>query len=75
MSYTIKELQSLSDEEIIAAHDAITNGVTIGVSYYLDEIRRRETAAAMKSSQRLAWAATFLGAVGTFAAVASLFLR
>lgn len=75
MSHKLRDLQALSDDELVRLHDKSAEHTSVGVNYYLDEIRRREMAAAMKSSQRLSMAATFLGAVGTIAAVVSLFAR
>jgi hypothetical protein len=42
---TIAQLQTLPDEELIKQHDAIiaTHNIVVGVQYFLDELRRRES--------------------------------
>lgn len=75
MSHKLRDLQALSEDELVRLHDEQAQYTVVGINYYLDEIRRREMAAAMRSSQQLAAAAALLGAVGTIAAVISLFVR
>jgi hypothetical protein len=75
MSHKLRDLQALTDDELIDLHDEVAKHTSVGVNYYLDEIRRREMAAAMRSSHRVAAAAVMLSAVGTIAAVVALFAR
>lgn len=75
MSHTIKDLRALSDVEIIELHDQEAGRTSVGVNFYLDELSRRETLAAMKSAHRLSMAAIALSTVGTLAAVLALIIR
>ncbi|NRQ51563.1 hypothetical protein [Aeromicrobium stalagmiti] len=75
MAHILRDLNALSDSDLIRLHDAAADNVTVGVDYYLNEIHRRQAAAAIRTSQRLAAAATGLAAVGATAGVVSLFLR
>lgn len=43
VSYSYKDLRDLSDEELIDAHDSASKNVVPGVSYFLDELSRRES--------------------------------
>ncbi|ACV22782.1 hypothetical protein Shel_17630 [Slackia heliotrinireducens DSM 20476] len=43
MSSSYSELKELSDEELIARHDNHARTTSVGVSYYLDELARRES--------------------------------
>ena len=80
MSLSIRALHSLSDDELVALHDRQAEHTTIGIDYYLDEIRRREQLAMMRSSEALARAShrltvanTWLAGVAGVAAVIALF--
>jgi len=42
MSHKLAELQSMPMEQLIREHDEQTKNTTMGVTYYLDEIRRRQ---------------------------------
>lgn len=46
MSYVPKhaQLESLSDEELIARHDAAANNTVVGTDFYREEIARRQLA-------------------------------
>jgi len=43
--FTIANLRKLSDEDLIAQHDSIitSHTVVVGLQYYIDEIKRRES--------------------------------
>jgi hypothetical protein len=43
---TIKQLRNASDDDLIDEHDHAARYASPGVSYYLDELRRRDTARA-----------------------------
>lgn len=75
MSHKLRDLQALSDNQLIDLHDEVAQSTVAGVNYYLDEFRRRQMAAAMRSSHRVAAAAVLLSAVGTIAGVLALFIR
>ena len=72
MSYTIKQLRQTSDDQLIAVHDQVAVGVAPSVNYYLDELRRREMAAVMRSSNRLAQASLMLALMNTVVAVVAV---
>ena len=72
MSFSIEQLRKQSDADIIHLHDEQAKNTFVGVDYYLDELRRREMAAAMKSSHRLSQAAVVLSAVNTVVAVVAI---
>ncbi|PYP49448.1 MAG: hypothetical protein DMD45_14505 [Gemmatimonadetes bacterium] len=41
MAYSYAELQRLSDDELVRAHDEAAKTTVIGVSYFLEELSRR----------------------------------
>lgn len=78
---TVANLRAMSDEEVIAAHDAKWN-VSEGGTFYLDELRRRDAQRAELASYVLArrvyvltWVNGVGAAVAAAAAVLALFLR
>jgi hypothetical protein len=42
MSYSFQNLRSMSDEDLIKAHDVVATHTQFGVNYFLDELRRRD---------------------------------
>jgi len=46
MSHNVEELRALPVEELIARHDAVAQSTSVGVSYYLEELARRDAAQA-----------------------------
>ncbi len=50
MAPSYKQLLDMSDEHLIASHDRLAEHTVLGISYYLDELRRR---AADRQTQRL----------------------
>lgn len=72
MAFSIEQLRGQSDADLIHLHDEAAKHTAVGVSYYLDELRRREMAAAMRSSHRLAQAAVMLSAVNTIVAAIAI---
>lgn len=42
MSETLKELRSLSDEELVVRHDELARQTQVGVQHYLSELARRD---------------------------------
>lgn len=69
----------MSDDELIAAHDAKVPSTAVGLSYYLDELARREamrSAARIKrmtdSVRRLTWVITVLTALSVIAAAVAV---
>ncbi len=42
MSESLRDLRSIEREELIRRHDDLAQHTTVGVSYYLEEIARRD---------------------------------
>jgi len=42
MSYSLEQLRTCSKSELIDAHDRLAKSTSVGISYYLDEISRRD---------------------------------
>ena len=72
MSYTYLQMTSLSDDELISAHDSSAGDVAMGTQYFLDELRhRRHTRIVDKQgrvatsverfTRRLFWLTVFIG--------------
>lgn len=57
--YTWTELTSLSDEQLIAAHNQTIHATVVGTEYYLEEIRHRRqarvAAGVEKLTHRILW--------------------
>jgi hypothetical protein len=43
MSFTVEELRSLPVDKLIELHDSVATHTSVGVSYYLEEIARRDS--------------------------------
>ncbi|MGZ6800161.1 MAG: hypothetical protein ACXVGR_10040 [Mycobacteriaceae bacterium] len=54
MAMTLQQLRDASDEDLIKAHDDIAHALNPSVSYYLDELGRRDTERAIRADQKLA---------------------
>lgn len=54
MSYSLSDLKSLSDEQLVAGHDDHAKTTVVGVSYFLAELRHRELQRLAQSQQRAA---------------------
>jgi len=65
MTYMLKDLRSVTEEELIAAHDDLAEDTVAGVNYYLDELARRDTERTNKALVRLTWALVALTVVLT----------
>ena len=72
MSFTIEQLRSKSDAELITLHDEMAQHTQVGVAYYLDELRRRDQARAIAASHRLAVASFVLSIVNAVVAVVAV---
>lgn len=77
--YTIADLRSAPDEELIARHDALATSTSVGVNNYLAELDRRDHSRAIEASHDLARAAyrltvasTVLAAIAAVAAIVAL---
>jgi hypothetical protein len=72
MSFNIKDLRSISDEELIRLHDALAVNTSVGVDYYLEELQRREQRRANEISERLSRRVVVLTLVNTAAVILAL---
>ena len=72
MSHKIRDLRALSDERLVKLHDELAVNTQVGIGYYLDEFRRRETAAAMAASNKLARASFILTVFNAILAVIAI---
>ncbi len=72
MSHTIERLRAASDDDLIREHDKVATHMQAGVDYFLDELRRRDQARAMRTSQRLAFASFVLSAINAVLAVVAV---
>jgi hypothetical protein len=72
MSEKIADLRALTDDEIISRHDVAARNTSVGVNFYLDELRRREQVRAIEASNRLARRAFWLGVTNTVLALAAV---
>ena len=59
MTFSLKELRSLPDEELIKIHDHLAQSTVAGVNYYLQELARRDqnvqTEAMLKLTRWITW--------------------
>lgn len=69
---TISELRGLSDEQLMIEHDRVATNTVVGISYYLDEIDRRQVDRQQRQMLRLTWVVTVLTVINVVAVVASL---
>jgi hypothetical protein len=72
MSRSISELRDTPDEELIRAHDALAQNTYVGVSYYLDELARRESARQQATMIKLTYAIAAMTLVVTIATIVNL---
>lgn len=69
MTYTLAQLRQASDDELISRHDALAESTVVGVSYYLEELARRDAARTTANMLAMTWsirALTWMIAVLTF---------
>jgi hypothetical protein len=64
MAYTLKELRAMGDEQLIAEHDNLAQSTTLGINYFLDELKRREqnrqTDTMLLYTRRMLWLTVFV---------------
>jgi len=85
MSYGIKELREMTDEQIIKEHDDLaqqTSHNNLGLNYFINELQRREqnrqTETMLLYTRRMLWLTVFvalLTAVNVFAVFIPLFFQ
>lgn len=77
MAYRLKELREMTDEQLIAEHDDVAQGTaSLGVNYYLDELKRREqnkqTESMLAYTRRMLWLTVFVAICTVVNVVAAL---
>jgi hypothetical protein len=72
VSRSYRDLLSLTDDELITAHDEIAPSTSVGVNYYLDELRRREQARSNQLIIRLTFANAALAALAVVISMIAL---
>lgn len=71
---TLARLRSLSDEDLIQAHDERARHLSAGVDYYLAELRARETERMTRRMLHLTWLIVGFTLVVTVATVINVVL-
>ena len=74
MSRSIAGLRRTSDEQLTEEHDRIAKNTVVGVDYYLNELRRRESARREKVMVGLAIVIAAMTLVVTIATVINLWV-
>ena len=65
------KFEQLTDAQVRELYDNLSEGTVVGLSFYLDELRRRDYERTMKATNDLARRTFWLGAVsGVFSLVA-----
>lgn len=73
MAPTFTVLEQMTDDQIRELYDRTAETTVVGLSFYLDELRRRDTERVIRASNNLARKAFWLGVInGVFALVASI---
>jgi hypothetical protein len=57
MSYPLKTLRSISDEQLVEEHDAHAQHTGVGIDYFLNELQRRELSRQATASYACPWQA------------------
>lgn len=65
VSYSIKQLRELSDEQLIKEHDDRAKNTVMGTNYYMEELDRRSREKFERTTNRLSW----LSAIASITAV------
>lgn len=80
MAPKFEQLEQLTDEQIRELYDRAVNTTVVGISFYLDELRRRDYERTIKATNDLARKTFWLGVVNsvfallaTVAAIIALF--
>lgn len=68
----IEELRATPDELLIDEHDRQAVHASVGTSYYMDELQRRQVERSMQASHRLAFIGLVLSVVNAIVAVVAV---
>lgn len=74
MSLTYAELRNLKDKDLVQRHDQEAKHTVVGVSYYLDELARRDSEKINKSMLKCTKWITAMTAVMLFATIVNVIL-
>ncbi|MFO7583969.1 MAG: hypothetical protein R6W69_04490 [Anaerolineales bacterium] len=74
MTSSLKELRSLSSEDLIKKHDQLARTTSHSVNYYLQELARRDQNAQTEVMLKLTRWITWMTAVITLATIVNLIL-
>lgn len=72
MAESLKELRSLSNDELIKNHDELAKQTVVGTRHYLNELYRRDTDRATRTIVRLTWSIAGMTVIVTLATIAML---
>jgi hypothetical protein len=71
-AYRLQELRALSDDELVAIHDEISQSTVVGLDYCLNGIQRRELSRQAQAAHRLSIVSGVLAAVAAVVAIIAL---
>ncbi len=74
MSRSYKELQKVTDEELIREYDEHAKHTVVGISYYADELSRREIEKSNRIMVNCTIAITVMTAVMLLATIVNVFV-
>lgn len=74
MSRSYKELQKVSDEELIKEYDEQAKYTAVGINYYADELSRREIEKSNRIMVNCTIAITVMTAVMLIATIVNVFI-
>ncbi|MDT9699284.1 hypothetical protein [Streptomyces sp. P17] len=74
MGYSLEELRSWSDDEVVRRHDEVAANTSPGTSFYLAELDRRALMASARASDALARKSYNLTIANTVLAVVAVIL-
>ncbi|ROR91148.1 hypothetical protein [Nocardioides aurantiacus] len=68
----IHELRATPDDVLIAERDQVAVNTTVGTSYYMEELQRRQVERSIQASHRLAVAGLVLAVINAIVAVVAV---
>ena len=74
MARKLAELRAMSDADLVAEHDKTSEITAVGISYYLEELYRRELERSGRRMLHCTYAITAMTVVTTVATVVSVWL-
>ena len=74
MARKITDLRAMSEAQLIAEHDRTSETTIVGISYYLEELYRRDIERSGRRMLYCTYAITAMTVVTTLATIASVWL-